>query len=165
VRTEIPGAGTDEPSPAGATAETGSAGAGRAGPAAADTGTDEPSPEELEARGRRVFDAVYGEGAGAILDRIGRWHPELPSWLLRDAYGRVLARPGLPLDVREVLGVAFLAALDQPVQLQGHARGALRAGASPERLRDAVERAARWLPAEVAARARERLGRELDGRG
>jgi 4-carboxymuconolactone decarboxylase len=125
----------------------------------------EPEPDGDDAarrdRGRSVFDAVWGEHAPGILERMRAWHPELPTWILTDAYGRVLARPGLDLATREVLGVALLAALDQPIQLQGHLRGGLRTGATAERLRAAVARACRHVPPAAAGRARTRVEREL----
>jgi 4-carboxymuconolactone decarboxylase len=118
------------------------------------------SAEVLEA-GSAVFRAVYGEAAEPILANMARAHPDLPDWILSDAYGKVLARPGLDLPTREVLGVALLTALDQPDQLQGHVRGGLRVGADPARLRSALETAARHVSPEAGERARERLRREI----
>jgi len=122
---------------------------------------EEEADADLRARGEAVFRAVYGDAADPILERIRSAHPALPDWILEDAYGKVLARGGLDLPEREVLGVALLTALDQPDQLQGHLRGGRRVGASSERLRAAVETACRHVDDDVAARARARLEREF----
>jgi 4-carboxymuconolactone decarboxylase len=122
----------------------------------------DPDSNGLRARGETTFRAVYGEDADGILERIRHCHPRLEDWLLADAYGKVLSRPGLDLADREVLGVALLTALDQPRQLQGHLRGGLRVGAQPSRLRAAVETAAGMIAPDAADRARNRLKRELD---
>ena len=50
------------------------------------------------------------------------------------AYARVLMRPGLGADSRELLSVACLIVLDQPRQLMSHARGALHCGAEVDQL-------------------------------
>jgi 4-carboxymuconolactone decarboxylase len=124
----------------------------------------EPSPpldDSLRARGESVFRTVYGDQADRVLAGLAAAQPELPEWILCDAYGKVIGRPGLSLADREVLGVALLTALDQPVQLQGHIRGGLRVGAAPERLSAAVRRAAGQIPEAAAARALERLQREV----
>jgi len=123
---------------------------------------EDPTPprEELLSRGEDVFRRVYGDAADTILANIARAHPSLPEWILGDAYGKVLAREGLDLPTREVIGVALLTALDQPEQLQGHVRGGLRVGASGERLARAVGVAGEFVSAEVRARAEERLRRE-----
>jgi 4-carboxymuconolactone decarboxylase len=121
-----------------------------------------PSPEDgFRARGESVFRAVYGDQADRVLAGLAAAQPELPEWILCNAYGMVIGRPGLSLADREVLGVALLTALDQPIQLQGHLRGGLRVGASPERLTAAVHRATERIPALAAARALERLRREV----
>jgi len=120
-----------------------------------------PPRDVLIARGEGVFRRVYGGAADTILANIARAHPSLPEWILGDAYGKVLARPGLDLPTREVLGVALLTALDQPEQLQGHIRGGLRVGASAEQLQEAVEIAAALISPEAGERARERLRREV----
>lgn len=89
-------------------------------------------------RGRRLFERIYGQSADRVLERLGERHPELPIWILRDAYGRVLSRPGLDPIARELAAVAALAVTRLPEQLRSHARGALRLGASPEAVREMI---------------------------
>ncbi len=101
-----------------------------------------PDPESLlhgVERGRELFDRIYGSAANPVLVRLGRRHPELPDWILRDAYGRVLSRPGLDAVARELAAVSALVASHLPEQLRSHVRGALRLGATPEQLSELFE--------------------------
>src|SRR6185436_21056737 len=75
-----------------------------AGPAAT-----ERTADDRRRAGRDVWDKVYAEQADEVLAWLGTLAPELPGWVLDDAYGRVLSRPGLSLAERELLGVAALA--------------------------------------------------------
>jgi 4-carboxymuconolactone decarboxylase len=113
----------------------------------------EPSPPDLRARGREVFEKVYGPHAPAVLEKLQRLHPDFARFTLRDAYGQVLGRPFLPLAARELLAVAMLAALGCMPQLRAHVRGALRAGADAEGVRGALEAAEEAVGLLAEARA------------
>lgn len=113
-------------------------------------GLGAPEADEIEsapdddrhARGRALFDRIYADDSGSVRSMLARGHPEFELWVLEHAYGRVLSRPGLAPDRRELLAVVALAALGQERQLASHARGALRCGATAEDLDlalDAVE--------------------------
>ena len=74
--------------------------------------------------------------------------------MLAEGYGKVLGRPGLALEVRELCIVAILAGQDAAPQLYAHLRGALNVGAYGRRGRsEALEPG---LPGIAAA---ERAGR------
>jgi len=111
--------------------------------------------------GRRLFDAIYADAAPTVRARLAAHHPQLSRWIEGHAYGRVLARPGLPLAMRELLSCAALAALGQPRQLAAHVRGALRAGATRAELRallDAIEDLLEPAAADAARGVIERFG-------
>lgn len=99
-------------------------------------------PDEDEARhqgdrfeaGRALFERIYAGQAEAVRETLERCHPVLARWIEGHAYGRVLARPGLSLDRREILAVACLTALGLDRQLASHVRGAMFAGASRDEL-------------------------------
>ncbi|MFM1873598.1 MAG: Carboxymuconolactone decarboxylase family, partial [Planctomycetota bacterium] len=81
-------------------------------------------------------------------------HGEFHDFVLEAAYGRILARPGLPPLERELLACAALAAQDQERQFVAHARGARTFGASLDDLAATLaaagcepNTAARWLRA------------------
>lgn len=105
--------------------------------AAPPSGGDVPA-DERPAAGRALFGAIYGEHAPAVEAMLRGCHDDFRAFVLDVAYGRVLARPGLPPVERELLAAALLAAQDQPRQFVSHALGALRFGATRELLRDVL---------------------------
>lgn len=120
---------------------------------AVEPGELEDSPDERA--GAALFDAIYGARAGAVRAELARFHPLLGAWIAAHAYARVLARPGLAPDRRELCAVAALAAQGQERQLASHARGAVRLGATPGEVAAVVEEIAPWLAPADLARARD----------
>lgn len=123
------------------------------------SGREPPAPSADEAsweeRGAAVCRRVYAGQYEGLRANVRRLHPDMERWMVHEGYGKVLGRPGLALEVRELCIAALLAALDAPRQLYSHLRGALNAGASEERVARALE-----LAAEVSgAGARERAAR------
>jgi len=112
--------------------------------------------EDIEA-GFGFFQSVYGHRAPRVRSMLEGFHPDWGRWVLGHAYGRVLTRPGISAAHRELLAVVCLAALDQSRQLAGHARGAIRCGARPAELDDAVDAVADLLDADVLRRTRKVL--------
>lgn len=90
------------------------------------------APPSDPSAGRATFDAIYGDVAPIVLERLRALAPILPRLILDHAYGRILARPGLSVRDRELASVGALAVTDTPEQLQSHIRGAIRNGASHE---------------------------------
>jgi len=103
-----------------------------------ESGEVEPAPD-LRSRGVALFERIYAGESGAVRAMLARGHPAFEAWVLEHAYGRVLSRPGLAPERRELLAVVALAALGQERQLASHARGALRCGASPQEVSDALD--------------------------
>jgi 4-carboxymuconolactone decarboxylase len=65
-----------------------------------------------------------------------------------EGYGKVLARPGLPLVMRELCIVAILAVTGASKQLYSHLRGALNVGALPADVDTALAEAEQFLDDE-----------------
>jgi 4-carboxymuconolactone decarboxylase len=132
-------------------------------------GVEAPQPMEDEERetharrGRDLFDRVYGEDAQRVLERLLVLDPELPHWVLQDAYGRILARPGLSAAQRERLAVVLLCALRLRNQLSGHVRGALRCGASASQIEASLHAAGALLPVDCVDAVRATLSRARAG--
>jgi 4-carboxymuconolactone decarboxylase len=130
-------------------------------------GVFEPAEELDEAaaaeRGRELFERIYGAGTEALELALSARAGALSTWIAAHAYGRVLTRPGLGADRRELLAVACLAALGPERQLAGHVRGALRCGATADELTGVLERVADLIEPErfaSALRLVERLSAE-----
>lgn len=105
-------------------------------------------------RGERVCAAVYGGQYERLRENIARLHPDMERWMVCEGYGRVLGRPGLALETREVCIAALLAAQDAPRQLYAHLRGAIQVGAAPADVGAAVEIACDRIPPQRAEAAR-----------
>lgn len=116
-------------------------------------------PATLRARGRALFERIYAADAGAVRGMLERSHADFARWIEEHAYGRVLARPGLAADRRELLAVGALAALGQERQLASHARGARRCGASAAEVESVLDAIADLVPEARLARARELVAR------
>ena len=111
-------------------------------------------------RGEDVCRRVYGGQYGRLRENVRALHPDMERWMVVEGYGKVLGRPGLALEARELCIAALLAALGAPTQLHSHLRGALNVGAPPDVVEEAVELAcgelARWPgPGDLSARCRE----------
>ena len=79
-------------------------------------------------RGEQLFRQIYGDSSDRVLALLDAPARGFASWVLEDAYGRVLSRPHLARAHREWFAVAALVAHDCPAQLTSHVRGALRLG-------------------------------------
>lgn len=123
-------------------------------------GLGETTAEEVEGpqagaeRGLELFGAIYGDDAPAVRGMLADHHPDFGDWILEHAYARVLARPGLAADRRELLAACALAAFGQDRQLASHARGSLRCGATFEELWAALDEVADLVEPARLERAR-----------
>jgi len=101
--------------------------------------TESADADEWERRGRKVCRVVYGRAYDKLRGNVRRVHPAMDDWMVREGYGKVLARDGLDLASRELCIVAILAATGREPQLHSHLRGALNAGCAAVEVRDALE--------------------------
>jgi 4-carboxymuconolactone decarboxylase len=133
-------------------------------------GTQAPATDEADdialiaewrTRGEQTCAAVYGDMYEKLRLNVRDLHPALDAWMVTDGYGKVLSRPGLDLERRELCVVAACAAMGQDRQLHSHLHGALNVGASPEAITAAIEAVAELIGAERARSARLLLARVL----
>ncbi|UCF21334.1 MAG: carboxymuconolactone decarboxylase family protein [Gemmatimonadota bacterium] len=98
----------------------------------------------------RTCATVYGDHYEKLRYNIARFHPDLDRWMVLEGYGKVLGRPGLSLDIRELLIVAMLVVQGASGrrQLRSHLQGALNAGAARADVEKTIQRAAAFAPAE-----------------
>lgn len=121
-------------------------------PADPATGWD---PAGWRERGEDVCRVVYGGQYDGLRENVRSLHPDMEEWMVREGYGKVLARPGLELRVRELCIVAILAVQGAPRQLYSHLRGALHAGARTEEIEGALEVATRFRDEEGARESQQ----------
>ena len=116
---------------------------------------------EWRARGEQTCALVYGSMYEQLRLNVRDLHPALDTWMVVDGYGKVLGRPGLDLQRRELCIVAACAAMGQDRQLHSHLRGALNVGLEPGALRATLEAIAGLIGAERMRSAHLLLGRVL----
>jgi 4-carboxymuconolactone decarboxylase len=90
-------------------------------------------------RGEKLYRTVYGDNSHRLQDRVRSFAPEIFDWMVVEGYGKVLSRPQLDIVLRELSIVAFLMIDNRPRQLMSHLRGAIRVGAKPAQVVQAIE--------------------------
>ncbi len=118
---------------------------------------------DLPERGAELFERIYGDHADRVRRFLHTSHPDFADWIAGHAYGRVLTRPGLAPDRRELLAVAALAATGQDRQLASHARGSLHCGATVDEVHAVIETIRDLIDAQRAERALQILERFASG--
>ena len=88
--------------------------------------------------GERLCQRIYGDAFESLKTKVQPMAPEVFDWMILEGYGKVLSRPGLDIDIRELSIVAFLIAENRPKQLWSHMKGAINVGVSIEHLRVVV---------------------------
>jgi 4-carboxymuconolactone decarboxylase len=71
-----------------------------------------------------------------MIDTLTSVSPDLAQWMITEGYGKTLSRPGCDTVTRELCIVAMLSVLGRRQQLTSHVRGALRAGATIQDLKE-----------------------------
>lgn len=82
------------------------------------------------------------------------------------AWGAVWSRPGLTRQTRSLLNLGMLTALNRPVELELHIRGAITNGVSRDEIREVFLQAAVYCGAPAALdafRIARRIFAEIDG--
>jgi 4-carboxymuconolactone decarboxylase len=97
-------------------------------PASGDSASAPASVSKLRAEGEATCARVYGSMYDRLRTNVRELHPLLDEWMILEGYGKVLSRPGLSLERRELCIVAACAASGQDRQLQSHFHGARNVG-------------------------------------
>ena len=84
--------------------------------------------DDYQAAGEATSRIVYGKHHSRLKEVMDDLHPDLTRWMIEDGYGRVLSRPGLNLQERELSVVASLMASGMINQYRAHLRGAMLCG-------------------------------------
>ena len=131
---------------------------------------DAPSEEQIDdvdqvrewrVRGEATCAAVYDGMYDKLRLNVRDLHPLLDEWMIVEGYGKVLGRPALDLQRRELCIVAACAATGQGRQLHSHLHGALNVGVEADVLREVLDALAPVLGDSRAKSARLLLARVL----
>ena len=88
--------------------------------------------EEITTDGEALCAQIYGQSYEPLRAMMSSLHPDFDRWMVMTGYGRVLSRPGLDARLRELAVLPVLAAQGAWPQLQSHAAGAIRCGATAD---------------------------------
>ena len=130
--------------------------------------TAEPTPDSLgvgaqyeqwRAQGEATCAIVYGGFYAKLRHTIVALHPELDEWMIVEGYGKILSRPGLALQLRELCIVAACVAGAQERQLHSHLHGSLNAGVPAGEVRQCLEVLRGVVPDDELQRALLLLGK------
>lgn len=89
-------------------------------------------------RGRALCKQIYSNHFDRLIENVADLSSTLKEWMLHEGYGRVLARPALSIDLRELGIIAILTVKELPRQLYSHLRGARNVGVTPSQLEEAI---------------------------
>ena len=109
-----------------------------------------PEWERWTKRGVEACGEVYGRTYHKLLLNLRALHPAIEPLVIVDAYGKILARPGLDSKRRELCTLAAIAMQNAPRQLHAHLRGALNTGSSREDVDEVLSLIEADLPADRA---------------
>jgi 4-carboxymuconolactone decarboxylase len=112
-------------------------------------------------RGRRRFLEVHDEKALTAVEGLG----DLGRAIVEFAYGDVYTREALSLRDREIAAVAALVATGRSSQIPQHLRASLKAGLSPDELREVILQTATIAGSPPAMNAMSTLKSVLAERG
>ena len=126
-----------------------------------DEGTDYSRAGAWRASGEATCNKVYGARYEALRDNVRSLPPALEAWMIVEGYGKVLSRPGLDLQRRELCVIASCAAARQDRQLHSHLHGALNVGVAPSDVDAAIDAIADILGEEDARKVRMLWARVL----
>jgi 4-carboxymuconolactone decarboxylase len=118
------------------------------------TDSEPGTVEQWRAEGQATCAAVYGSMYNRLRSNIQTLHPLLDEWMITEGYGKVLSRPGLDLQRRELCIVAACAAAAQDRQLHSHFHGALNVGVDPVVIDQLLDALSECLDAERTTSAR-----------
>jgi len=84
----------------------------------------------------------------------------MQSFAIEWCWGAIWTRDGLADKERSMINIAMMIALNRSIELEGHMRGALRNGVTPEEIREIILQAAVYCGAPAGGEA-SRVARKV----
>ncbi len=97
-------------------------------------GQSDHAPDVQRARGDAIRRELWGPQAGARLEVLKRFEPDLADLVVREVFGTIYADDRLSLETRSLCTIACLIAQGQFRQVESHMRAAMRIGVPVETL-------------------------------
>lgn len=98
----------------------------------------------FEKRGIINCEMVYGANFTKLQQNITKLSPDLSEWMIIEGYGKVMGRPGLSMQEREILNVAMLCTNYAGEQLHSHIKGALNTGSDYQLIKEAINTTSKY---------------------
>lgn len=121
--------------------------------------------ELWESRGQQLIRRVYGEKFDKLESAVSAMSPEVYRLMVVEGYGKILSRPQLDIQTRELAVVAALTVDRRPRQLRAHLRGALLVGVSSVQIEELLAVLALFTPVETISLATTLLADMLTDAG
>ena len=102
-------------------------------------------PRDFNAEGHKLCSEVYLRKYSKLLKIMNSISPELGKWMIEEGSGKVLSRPGLSSQRRELVTVAALISEGVPNQLSAHIRGALNTGVERTEIESVIGFVSIWV--------------------
>lgn len=91
-----------------------------------------------------AFELVYGNVSPAMHTALREIDPVLADWIRRHLFGDIYSSPGLDMQQKQLLTIAFLAQADMQDELSMHAIAGMRFGLTLRACRQAVDLSFQW---------------------
>lgn len=102
---------------------------------------------------------IYGPSFDSLVSYINSFSPQILGWMVNDGYGRVLSRPGISFDQRELCIVAILTVTGYQNQLRAHLRGAINVGLEIELIATVIDNCHYFCSAKNIKKSKKLLKR------
>lgn len=102
----------------------------------------------FEKRGSINCKRVYSENFDKLQKNISNLSPDLADWMLIEGYGKVMGRPGLSMQERELLNVAMLCTNYAEHQLYSHIKGSINTGSGYQTIEEVINSTNRYNSTE-----------------
>ena len=91
-------------------------------------------------RGEKIYKAHWkGKSSSVILAELNKLCPEIPGWVIPDAYGRIYGRPGLSIAEHETAVSFIVCPQGAPKEMALHFQGLIDQGISKEMITDILQ--------------------------
>ncbi|MCD6359182.1 MAG: hypothetical protein J7L90_04445 [Dehalococcoidia bacterium] len=91
-------------------------------------------------RGHAIYNGHWKGDAGAkIMEELNKICPEIPDWVIPDAYGRIYGRPGLSMAEHETVVSFIVCPQGAPKEMSLHFQGLVDQGITKEMIVDILQ--------------------------
>lgn len=116
--------------------------------------------DKLYDTGLAVRREVMGNAPAATADDPHGIAQSMQDFAIEWCWGAIWARDGLPRKTRSIVNIAMMIAMNRSTELEGHMRGALRNGVTPDEIREIILQAAVYCGAPAGGEA-SRIARKV----